>query len=181
MPICRSWYAADTGMGTTGGHKGRQFLISLLSRPGLDGLPVRLGMRTCSPDHDARTRSVATMAYRRQRSRAARCVATERVWSARTSRLFSLFGCVRPSEPTFTTLDIGVVSLSPGCGQATPPSVESAPFLLFPPARLLVLARSGAWPRYVAVAGVGSVGSQYRWPGPMDCPAGSATAASTSC
>ena len=86
-------------MGTTGGHKGRQFLISLLSRPGLDGLPVRLGMRTCSPDHDARTRSVTTMADRRQRSRATRCVASERVWSARTSRLFPLCGCVRPSEP----------------------------------------------------------------------------------
>ena len=181
MPICRSWYAAVTGMGTTGSRKGRQILIGLLSRPGLDGIPVRLEMRTCSPDHDARTRSFATMACRRQRSRAARCVATERVWSARTPRLLPFFGCMRPSEPTFTILDIGVVSLPPGCGQATPPSVESAPFLLFPPARLLVLVRSGAWLRYVAVTGVGSVGSQHRWPGPMDCPAGSATAASASC
>ena len=99
MPICRSWYAANTGMGAAGGHKGRQFLIGLLSRSGLDERPVRLGMRIRSPDPDARTRSVTTMAVRRQRSRPTRCVASDRGWSARTSRLVPLCGCVRPPEP----------------------------------------------------------------------------------
>ena len=86
-------------MGATVGHKGRQFLISLLSRPGLDERPVRLEMRIRSPDPDARAGSVTTMAVRRQRSRPTRCVASDRGWSTKTSQLVPLCGSARSSEP----------------------------------------------------------------------------------
>ena len=129
MPICRSRYAANTDMVASAGHNGRQFFIGLLNRSSLEKHPVRLEVRICSSDPDAHTRSVTTMAVRRQRSRPTRCVASDRGWSTKTSQLVPLCGGVRSSDPvTLMRPDGSGTAASASCWGPLPrqPEVEHA-------------------------------------------------------